>query len=825
MNTDKPVKNIHSGWPPWIGIAAITLAIIVISIACLYSGYFIIFQNLFYIPIVIACIHYTKRGFAFSVIVAGIYYCLILAFTRDPQVNLQAAVRTLIFVIVAGVVTRMAVTRKQAKEVLELALENMEQRVSERSDAVYLSNKKWQETFDAIGDAVWLLSPEGRILQSNKTAESMFFVKGRELFGRYCYEVVHGTDKPPPDCPLSRMLRSGHRESAEFFLGGSWMQVTVDPIYNTDGSLAGAVHIVVDISELKRAEEALARAKEAQYKALIENLPGKVFLKDKNLAYLFCNESYAKDLHIRSDEIAGKTDYDFFPAYLAEKYRKNDMEVISSGQAISVEEEYISKAKAEGTGERTVVNTVKSPVYDKDGSILGVLGFFWDVTARRQAEAEREKILKWQQDTNVLRQSLLSPSTLEHDLKRITDGIVQILDADFCRIWLIRPGDLCDKGCVHAEVREGPSVCRFREKCLHLMASSGCYAHINGKTQARVPFGCYKIGLIASGEEHRFLTNDVVNDLGVHDHEWARELGLVSFAGYQLKVSHGSTLGILALFAKHPILRVEDSLLDGLSTTAAFIIQRDIMENELRKVELIKTATEIKSKLTSMVSHELRSPLVAIREGVSLVEEGLVGSVNEKQKELLGIAKRNADRLGRLINDVLDMQKIGSGKLEFDMRENDINQTVLESVRDMSLLGKEKDLELTVSVDDDIPRMVFDGDRILQVLANLLSNAIKFTEKGSITVETRLENNMAHVIVRDTGYGIRGGEMHKLFLPFEQLDSTTSRKKGGSGLGLAISREIVEKHNGTIWVESEFGKGSEFHFTLPINNAGGAENG
>ena len=126
-------------------------------------------------------------------------------------------------------------------------------------------------------------------------------------------------------------------------------------------------------------------------------------------------------------------------------------------------------------------------------------------------------------------------------------------------------------------------MCRYRDKCLHLLASSGRYTHTDGKDHRRVPFGCYKIGLVASDQEHKFITNDVQNDSRVHNHEWARELGLISFVGYQLRVPGGETMGVLALFAKHPILPAEDAVLDGLSSTVALVIQQAVSEETERQ--------------------------------------------------------------------------------------------------------------------------------------------------------------------------------------------------------------------------------------------------
>jgi len=273
---------------------------------------------------------------------------------------------------------------------------------------------------------------------------------------------------------------------------------------------------------------------------------------------------------------------------------------------------------------------------------------------------------------------------------------------------------------------------------------------------------------------------------------------------------------VLALFAKHIIQPAEDATLDSISTTAAFVTQQAVADLEKVRFTDIEAASKTKSKFTSMVSHELRSPLGAIKEGINLVLEGLAGNINEEQRDLLDTAKKNADRLARLINNVLDFQKIDAGKMEFDILENDINEAVLEVNKSMSLLAKEKGLDLVVNVDDSIPKLKFDKDKIIEVLTNLVSNAIKYTERGNITVSTKREDNAVHVIVQDTGRGIKAEDMQKLFQAFEQLNGRRDKKKGGTGLGLAISKEIILAHKGNIWAESEAGCGSSFHFILPL---------
>ncbi len=211
--------------------------------------------------------------------------------------------------------------------------------------------------------------------------------------------------------------------------------------------------------------------------------------------------------------------------------------------------------------------------------------FVRDITERRRLEDARQKSQWRHEELSRLRQSLLGRAPLEEKLKQITEAIVGLFGADFCRIWLIKSGDLCQQGCIHADAEDGPHVCRDRERCLHLMASSGRYTHVDGQGHRRVPFGCYKIGRVASGLEDRFLTNDAQNDPRVHNHAWAKGLGLVSFSGYQVRVPDGETLGVLALFAGHPISPEEDALLAGLGSTTAFVIQQAVSEELVRKSE------------------------------------------------------------------------------------------------------------------------------------------------------------------------------------------------------------------------------------------------
>jgi PAS domain S-box-containing protein len=256
---------------------------------------------------------------------------------------------------------------------------------------------------------------------------------------------------------------------------------------------------------------------------------------------------------------------------------------------------------------------------------------------------------------------------------------------------------------------------------------------------------------------------------------------------------------------------------DG-NITGSIGVIRDITERKEAERK-IKEAMDLKSQFISTVSHELRTPLTIIKEDIALIMDGAAGRVKNKQKEILNIAQRNIDRLARLINDVLDFQKLQSGRAKFNMQDNSIN-SIIETVYNTMLKTVQKNgVELRLALDNSLPRTTFDSDKMIQVLTNLVSNAMKFTEKGSITIATRRIENSIRVSVVDTGCGIKQEDMSKLFQQFQQLASSNARKTGGTGLGLAISKDIVEKHGGRIWVESEFEKGTSFHFLLPIKSA------
>ena len=261
-------------------------------------------------------------------------------------------------------------------------------------------------------------------------------------------------------------------------------------------------------------------------------------------------------------------------------------------------------------------------------------------------------------------------------------------------------------------------------------------------------------------------------------------------------------------------------------------LYKEIIEKnqELEKLE------RIKSEFISIVSHELRTPLTPIKNALTILSSGRCGILGETAVKFIDMAKRNADNLTSIINDILDINKIEAGKMDFNYKVMNIH-TVIENVKNtFDYVAKEHEIILNTQEQENLPDIYADSQRLGQVLTNLVSNAIKFTPNGkNITIKSELKNakdittnpyfeneiknmngNYIVVSVIDEGIGIKKENLLKAFDKFTQIENSLSRKVGGTGLGLPIAKQLIKAHRGAIWCDSEENKGSNFHFALPV---------
>jgi signal transduction histidine kinase len=230
-----------------------------------------------------------------------------------------------------------------------------------------------------------------------------------------------------------------------------------------------------------------------------------------------------------------------------------------------------------------------------------------------------------------------------------------------------------------------------------------------------------------------------------------------------------------------------------------------------------RAVDRLKDEFVAVVSHELRTPLTSIRGSLGLLASGLLATAPERAQRMLDIASTNADRLLRLLKDILDIERLQSGKVPLDKTECDPDDVLEQAVDSMRSVAERGEVRLEKLTGMNLPRVCMDVDRIMQTLTNLIGNAIKFAPAGTtIVVGAERVGHMLLVRVVDQGRGIPPDKLELIFERFQQVDGSDARDRGGTGLGLAICRSIVEQHGGAIWVESELGRGSTFLFTMPL---------
>ena len=379
-------------------------------------------------------------------------------------------------------------------------------------------------------------------------------------------------------------------------------------------------------------------------------------------------------------------------------------------------------------------------------------------------------------------------------LRRCTQSMVDHLHAAFARIW------------THNE----------SENVLELCASAGMYTHLDGP-HGRVPVGQFKIGRIAS-ERLPHLTNHVLGDPRVPEQAWAREKGLVAFAGYPLIVED-RLIGVMAMFSCQMLSERTLAAMASMARHIALGIERKRAEDDLREArDAAEAANRAKDEFLATLSHELRTPLNAILGWTQILR--LDGPEDAATwAEGLDVIERNTRSQVQLIEDILDVSRIVAGKLRLDVRPvspDAVLRTALDAVRPAAA---SRSIRLECVLDPHAGPISGDPDRLQQVFWNLLSNAIKFTPKGGkVQVSLARINSSVEITVADTGEGIAPEFLPHVFERFQQADSSSTRTHKGLGLGLAIVRHLVELHGGGVRAESA-GAGSGHR--LPRAVAGG----
>ena len=545
-----------------------------------------------------------------------------------------------------------------------------------------------------------------------------------------------------------------------------WSLMTKVPYREEDGSIIGVIGIGRDITELKRAEKELADYQEKLTTAL-EAMTDSVVITDASGKIINFNNAFAA--------VHGYRNKDECPRNISEFYKVSELLTIEGKVAPLDTRPTIRALRGEtatnvefqirrkDTGETWIGSYSFSPLRGVDGSITGSIVVHRDITEHKRAE---QKLADYH--------------------KKLTAALAAMTDAVF----------ITDTSCNFINFNEAfITFHRYKNKteCPRDLSEWNKVSEIltvDGKIvppDARPTFRALH-GETATNVEYRLRRKDT---------------GETWIASYSFSPLRG---------------------MDG-SITGSVVVARDITAEKQIQAEMVnariqaEAASHAKSEFLANMSHEIRTPLNGV---IGMTDLALDTELTPEQRECLETVKISADSLLNVINDILDFSKIEAGKVDLESIDFDVRECIETTLRTLVLRAEEKGLELLCDIAPELPPIVRgDSTRLRQILFNLVGNAIKFTSEGQVVLAVEVEredgsDRVLHFTVSDTGIGIPKEKQALIFDAFTQADASTTREFGGTGLGLTISSRLIGMMGGKIWVESEPGRGSEFHFTVRV---------
>ncbi len=613
-----------------------------------------------------------------------------------------------------------------------------------------------------ISDMVMICSPDGRELQfANQATLDFFGWRFAEIASANpWWDFLIARESKNAWQKIFARVSAGRNAKAELpnsescqFVGQSAAGLSIPfRVHTLCPTNQSLLLIATSLASLDEPQD-LIRQIHARFRSIIDSLSINLVLKDLHGRRVYANQAYLKHRNLSLSEVLGKSDEELFPSDMAAQFAADDRRVIEHGALIHKFEEHW-----DSSGSRAWIEVIKGPLRDADNQINGVQILFWDATQRKETEA-----------------ALHQERYLLHALLDNVPDSIYFKDSDSRFVRISR--SMAEK----FGVSEAASVIGKSDADIF----TGEHAE-----QARRD----ELAIMETGHP---VVSLVERETWPHRPDtWC------STTKMPLRDTDGKIVGTF-----------------GVSRDITELIETQKQLQEAR--DLANHANRAKGDFLANMSHEIRTPMNGIIGMAELLRDTLLDNA---QQSFLEMISHSSQSLLRIINEILDFSKIESGKLDIESMPFSLQACVGDATKTLGIRAAQKNLSLALDISAEIPKIVQGDDgRLRQVLVNLIGNAIKFTENGSVTVRVVLvggppvdDHYTLHFMVEDTGIGIPPEKQSKIFEAFSQADASTTRKYGGTGLGLSISSHLVELMGGRIWLSSEPGVGTTFHFTLPF---------
>lgn len=600
----------------------------------------------------------------------------------------------------------------------------------------------------------------GKFLRWNKNFELVTGYSAEEIAQMHPLDFFQGKDKEYIAERIQQVFEHGESDAEANF---TVKRGEFFPYYFTGKriEMEGQPYLIgmgIDISERRRAEEAL-RGSEARYRAVVENQTEFIVRWKPDGTRTFVNEAYRAYFGLTTEQALSGTFMPLVEADDQSAVKEKISRLVSGGSRSEVDIHRVVRPD----GSLGWQEWVDQPIYDETGQIVEFQSVGRDITERKQTE---EALAASEAELRALFASM-------NDVVLVIDrdGVYQEIAPTNPNLLYKPPEELLGKSLrdVFPAERAESFINTVRK-----VVKTQRTAHIE-----------YELVI---GE--RVIWFDAA----------------------------------ISPMDKNTTLWMARDITDRKRTEARLRQLNEELEQRVAKrteelaAAMVKAqeSDRLKSAFLATMSHELRTPLNSIIGFTGVILQGLAGPLNEEQTKQLHMTQVSARHLLALINDVLDISKIEAGQLEIVKRPFDMRQAIENVLRVAQPLLQKKDLLLRTSIGLNVGTINQDRRRVEQVLINLVNNAIKFTERGEVNIECQIRDGRLETCVRDTGIGIRLEDMPKLFKPFQQIETGLARNHEGTGLGLSICKRLVTAMGGEISVESQWGVGSTFTFTLPM---------